>query len=106
MPFYDLTCPNNHQQIDVFLKLGERPPCPTCNEPTETLWLPQSSPQVIGDECDLWIRHGICNLDGTPRHYTSKAEMAKVAKERDLVNWVEHAPTRGSDRSPHTTRWI
>jgi hypothetical protein len=105
MPMYDLTCKNNHEQYDVWLKVGERPPCPECNEPTETLWKGKSS-NVIGDECDVWIRHGICNTDGSPRRYTSKEEMRKEAARRGLVNWVEHVPEPGSDKSKHTTKWV
>lgn len=101
---YDLTCPNNHKQRDLYLKLGERPPCPECGEPTETLWDSPSS--VIGDECDVWIRHGVCNEDGSPRRYTSKAEIVKEAKKRGLEQFVRHAPEPGSDKSPHTSRWV
>lgn len=106
MPVYDLTCKNNHEQLDRFLKLGERPPCPECGEPTETLW--RNASKVISDECDVWIKHGICNEDGTPRRYTSKAEMRKEAERRGLRNQVEHVtdPLSGSDKSKHTTRWV
>lgn len=106
MPFYDLVCPQGHEQIDLLLKLGERPPCPTCGGATETLW--RSSSNVVGDECDVTIRHGICNPDGTPRRYYSKSEMVRVAKEKGLVNAVRHTtdPRTGSDKSKITTRWI
>ncbi len=60
---------------------------------------------VRGDECDEWIRHGLCHEDGSPRHFTSKAEMARVAKEKGLFNYVTHVGARGSDKSPHTTKW-
>jgi hypothetical protein len=52
------------------------------------------------------IRHGICNDDGTPKRYYSKSEIAKAAKAKGYVNHVEHVPMPGSDKSPHTTRWI
>ena len=98
MPFYDLTCPNRHDQHDLWLKLGERPPCPTCGEPTETLW--EGKRTAHGDECDEWIYHGICNEDDSPRRYYSKSEMAREADKRGLVNVVRHVPG-----SPHTTDW-
>lgn len=108
MPIYDLVCANGHEQYDLYLKLGERPPCPTCGEPTDTLW--RQSSHVISDEIPggIWIRHGICNEDGSPRLYYSKSEMARVAKERGLTNAVRHAPdpTSGSDKSKHTIRWV
>lgn len=104
MPVYDLICPNSHKQLDRYLKLGERPPCPECGEPTQTCW--DSPPSVIGDEIDVVIRHGICNSDGSPRRYRSRTEYNRVAKERGLTNVVRHMPKRGSDKSPHTTRWV
>lgn len=56
----------------------------------------------------VWIRHGICNLDGSPRQYFTKSEMARVAKERGLHNHVEHvvSPRSGSDKSRFTQRFI
>ena len=104
MPIYDLTCKNNHIQRDLYLNLGERPPCPECGEATETLW--DKTANVIGDECDIWIRHGICNEDGSPRHYTSKEEMRRETERRGLTNKVVHTPERGGDKSKHTSRWI
>jgi hypothetical protein len=62
---------------------------------------------VIADEIPggVEIRHGLCNEDGSPRRYYSHSEIAKEAKRRGLVNRVEHVPLRGSDKSPHTTKW-
>jgi hypothetical protein len=63
---------------------------------------------VVGDDIPggVLIEHGICNDDGTPRRYYTKSEMAREAKRRGLINWVEHKPERGSDKSPFTTRWV
>lgn len=107
MPFYDLTCKNNHNQIDILLKLGERPPCPTCGEATETLWLPSSSPNVIGDDIPggILIKHGICHEDGSPKKYYSKSDMAKAAKAKGLTNYVVHTPPPGTDKSNKTSKW-
>ena len=82
IPFYDLTCDNNHEQIDVLLKLGERPPCPTCGSPTYTLW--RATSNVIADDIPggIEIKNCLCWPDGTPRRYYSKSEMAKEAKRR------------------------
>lgn len=104
MPVYDLTCPAGHEQLDILLKLGERPPCPTCGGPTETLWRGGSS--VISDECDVWIRHGICETDGSPKRYTSKTDMRREAEKRGLTNNVRHVGEPGSDKSRHTSRWV
>lgn len=65
---------------------------------------------VIADDIPggVEIRHGLCNEDGSPRRYYSKSEMAKEAKKRGLVNRVEHVTNHkiGTDKNPHTTRWI
>ena len=106
MPFYDLVCESGHEQVDVFLKLGERPPCPECGGSTSTLW--RNASHVIGDEIPggVLIEHGICNEDGTPRRYYSKSEMAKEAARRGLVNRVRHISAPGTDKNKHTTKWF
>jgi hypothetical protein len=82
------------------LSLGEWPFCPHG----------AGKSNVITDDIPggVLIYHGICNSDGTPRRYYSKSEMTKEAKRRGLVNHVEHKtdPKSGSDKNPHTTRWI
>lgn len=65
-----------------------------------------AAPGVIGDECDVLVRHGLCNEDGSARRYTSKSEMKREAWKRGLQSHVEHKPLPGSDKSPHTTRWV
>lgn len=106
MPLYDLTCKNGHEQLDVYLKVGERPPCPTCGEPTDTLW--RTSSNIIADEIPggIWIAHGICNDDGTPKKYYSKSEIARAAKEKGLTNRVEHITEPGTDKNKYTKRWV
>lgn len=37
------------------------------------------APSVHGDECDVWIKHGVCNPDGSPKRYRSKAEIKQAA---------------------------
>lgn len=54
---------------------------------------------VVGDEIDIWVRHGLCNPDGSPRRFRSRKEMAAVAKERGMVNMVRTATTPGPN--PH-----
>lgn len=52
------------------------------------------------------IRHGICNPDGSPRTYHSRSEMRRVARDFGMQSMVRHAPIPGTDKSPHTTRWV
>lgn len=111
MPMYDLKCSAcAHEQIDVLEPIDTNEHdrvCPHCGLYSRVIraWLTKPS-GVIGDECDVEVRHGLCAPDGTPRRFTSKAEMAREAKARGLVNHVEHIGSQGSDRSKHTSRWI
>jgi hypothetical protein len=107
MPFYDLTCEAGHEQIDVLLKIGERPPCPECGGPTETLWR-STSANVVGDDIPggYEVKHGLCHEDGTPRKFYSKSEIHRAAKEKGLVNYVTHVTAPDTDKSPVTKRWV
>ena len=42
----------------------------------------------------------------TPQTFYSKSEWRRAMKERGLVNMVRHVPEQGSDKSPHTQRWV
>ncbi len=50
---------------------------------------------VVGDECDIWIKHGLCEANGDPKHYTSRKEIAAEAKRRGMVNMVRTLTTPG-----------
>jgi hypothetical protein len=85
MPRYDLICTEcKKEQIDVIHSIHEgHPPCASCGKPNETLW--RQAPSAIGDECDVYIKHGICWPDGTPKRYRSKSEMREAAFEKGLI---------------------
>lgn len=112
MPMYDRICENGHELLDCFERIDEATkevPCKTCGALTKRAWLTKPS-GVITDEIPggVWIKHGICNEDGSPKKYYSKSEIAKAAKAKGLVNAVRHVsdPKSGSDKSPHTVRWV
>jgi hypothetical protein len=90
-----MTC----EKCQAILEIGDWPFCPHG----------KGNSNVIPDDIPggVWIRHGICNEDGSPRKYYSRSAMEKEAKRRGLVRWVEHVtnPQSGSDKSPHTKRW-
>lgn len=112
----DLGCPCGHTVIDYLERDGspERPlVCPTCSAKTlDRVLIGGQSAHVHGDECDVWIKHGLCNEDGSPRHFRHKSEIARAAREageRDgthVYNKVEHIGDRGSDRNKHTQRFV
>lgn len=84
-------------------------PCPDCGRPFEIgdwPFCPHGTPRygVIGDE----IPGGFVqeNFGHTPETFYSKRAMARRAKELHLEPFVRHVGTPGSDKSPHTSRWI
>jgi hypothetical protein len=85
--------------------------CEKCNKELEIgawPWCPheKGTYKVVGDECDIWIRHGLCHEDGSPKHFTSKQAITREAKAKGLTNMVRHVTEPGTDKSKHTTRWI
>jgi hypothetical protein len=105
---YDLQCPEcGHERPDTFIKLVAHRNefiC-KCGHRMQPVWRGHAN-SVIGDECDVTVKHAICNEDGTPRRYTSKEEMKREAEKRGWTNYVVHQPPPGSDKSKHTQRWI
>ena len=66
------------------------PPCPACGAASHhDVVLLGIAPGVIGDEIDVTVRHGLCNEDGTPRRFTSMAELRREASARGLVIYGE-----------------
>lgn len=110
MPTYDRLCIDSKcstEIIDCFEPIT--PPdvtCPKCGKPTERAWIGKPA-AVVQDSIEggIWIRHGLCNEDGSPRKYYSKSEIAAEAKRRGLINVVRHVGEQGSDKSKHTTAW-
>lgn len=124
MPVFDFRCNLcNHTELDVFQHTyapflcvqripfeheddaypssGSHP----CGGSMEKVLLPGKGTNVIGDECDIRIEHGLCHSDGTPRRFRSKAEIHRAAKEKGLVNYVQHVTPPHTDKSKFTTRW-
>jgi hypothetical protein len=102
-------------RVDTLMRdTGFIAPCQECGadmEPLSTTSRPSATtPAVAPDSIPggMWIRHGICNIDGTPRRYDSFSEMRKEAKARGLYNVVEHEtdPSSGSDKNKHTQRFV
>jgi hypothetical protein len=108
MPMYDRICDDGHIMIDCWEKINTSDiQCSECGKATKRAWLTKVN-SVIQDSIEggIWIRHGLCNPDGSPRRYYSHTEIRKEAERRGLRNIVEHVPGRDSDKNKHTTRWI
>jgi hypothetical protein len=83
-------CPNGHGPLEGDLGQFDKAPC------------------VIPDGIPggMLVKHAICNPDGSPRRFDSQSELREYARARGWTNVVEHKPLPGTDKSPHTTRWI
>ena len=111
MPFYDLQCSVCKRIIiDKFESVNEsRPNCEECAGVLERAWLPGSQANVLGDEIDITIKHGVCNDDGSPRRFRSREELKKAQaglRKRGMEHYDRHVGEQGSDKSRFTTRWI
>lgn len=106
MPIYAYVCGCGHE-FDYIQRIADRAtaPCPKCRAAAEHVLRPAA---VIQDSIEggLDIRHGLCWPDGTPRRFYSKSEIRAAEKASGWTNAVEHIPTPGSDKSPHTSRWV
>jgi hypothetical protein len=103
---HNIICTAGHETLNVVLPFGSRPPC-HCGAATDILWSGRAA-GVVDDSIPggVFIRHGLCWPDGTPRRYDSHTEMRAEAKRRGFTNHVEHIGERGSDKSKHTVRWV
>jgi hypothetical protein len=83
------------------------PACAKCGATTIRVYTGHAS-HVHGDDIPggILIYNGICNKDGSPKRYYSKSEMARVAKQKGLVNNVRHIGGQGSDKNKHTQRFV
>lgn len=81
----DIECPAcTHREYDIWLEAGEYPKCLNCGETTQRLW--SSTASAHGDDIPggLWLEHGLCNADGSPKRWDSKKAIAKAAKAKGL----------------------
>lgn len=86
----------------------EVPRCPCGGQNEPDYGQTNKAPTVIQDSIEggVMIEHGICNADASPRRYYSKGDIRAAARAKGLEQHVVHVPEQGSDKSPHTTRWI
>lgn len=104
---YDRQCEKGHIRIDLMEPVtAPEVFCAKCGSPSSRIWTGKA-PGVKADEIPggVWIKHGLCNEDGSPRKYYSHSEMAEEAKRRGVVNVVEHVTEPGTDKNPHTVKW-
>ena len=102
MPRHSQHCMACAWRDDIFVEVGQHPPCPVCGGATERLWVGRSA-KVIGDE--FIGGHVFENLGHDPVTVYSRSELRRELKQRGLEECVRHVPVPGTDKSPHTTTW-
>lgn len=74
--------------------------CPTCAGPATRVVCdaPNRAPSVIPDDIPggLWVKHGLCNADGSPRRYDSKSAIREEASRRGFTVLGETPKDRGA----------
>ena len=87
----DTVCPSCQAvSIDVFKNTPDGyPACTRCGATTERLW--SFGAAVRGDEIPggLWIEHGLCHADGSPRRFDSWTEIKRECQRRGLTRWTD-----------------
>lgn len=106
MPMYDRKCLSCEKVVvDCWESFSAPDPTCECGGIQERKIMPTRR-AGIGDEIDVTIKNGLCNPDGSPRRYTSRAELRREEQRRGMENHVVHIGSRGSDKSKHTVRWV
>lgn len=102
MPKYDQHCTACPWEAEITARPGEHPACPRCGAVTERIYLEGYG--VVPDA----IPGGMVveNLGHRPVTVYSRSELKFEAEKRGLVPFVRHVGQPGSDKSPHTTRWV
>lgn len=84
----DAVCPTcGSEALDI--TVSDYPMC-VCG--TRMQWLPKAGQgSVIQDSIEggVMIAHGICNDDGTPKRYDSRAAIRRACEAKGLQNHVE-----------------
>jgi len=99
----DFCCPNGHEQLDMMVRYGERPPCQDCGATMEILWA-SSFPNVIPDTfgTPLVVEH----FGDQPETFTSRSEHRRRTKELGLRVRDEHCSAPGTDKNRNVSRWV
>lgn len=103
MPTFDFKCPECGKEWEALVwSSNPHQVCGDCGRFADKLW--RSTPAIIPDDIPGGLV--IDNLDKTPITVYSKSQLRAEAAARGLSQHVVHRPQQGSDKSPHTSRWI
>ena len=87
----DVLCPGcGASHVDVFIDSGAPvyPHC-ACGTVMERRWSASHALRPDTIPGGVWIAHGLCHVDGTPRRYDSRSEIAEECRVRNLVPWTD-----------------
>jgi hypothetical protein len=102
MPRYDQICKSCKAWREILAAPGEHPPCPECGGETERFYIRGYDFQ--GDEFVGGLT--VENLGHEPVKVYSKSELKAECEKRGVEQMVRHVPVPGSDKSPHTQRFV
>lgn len=84
--------------------------CPACGQPLtigDYPFCPHGRGHNAIETDERWIGGRVFeNLGHEPVTLYSRSELKREMQARGLESFVRHAPAKGSDKSPHTTRWV
>lgn len=104
MPIYDRQCACGWHREDCYEPIRHDCACPACGARTARVWLSRAA-AVIGDDPFIGGKT-FEHMGHEPVTVYSRAEYHRELAQRGLREFVRHQPTPGSDKSPHTTRWV
>ena len=99
---YDQCCTSCEWRDEIKCEPGFHPPCPECGAKTERLYI--GGYDVRGD--DVPGGFTVENIGHEPMKFYSRSEFKRELEKRGLAQNVHHIGSRGSDKSPHTQRFI
>lgn len=104
MPMFDVSCPKCDWEAEDVFTHKDLPACPQCGSATNKVW--RTAPTVIDDT--IIGGETIENLAPNPITFYSRSEKRDYLRAHGIHQKVRHVgtPGEGSDKSPHTSRWI
>ncbi len=99
---HDIRCVTCGLEAEVWVQPYECPPCARCGQGTERIWK-----RTADVRDDTWPEGKTFeNLGHEPVTVYSRSELKLELKKRGLEEFVRHVGVPGSDKSPHTSRWV
>lgn len=105
MPMYDRKCPDcGALLVDCYERRDTPDPSCDCGGRLSRVWLPNTRVGAIDDSWPngQYFEH----VSHTGETFYSRSELKRYLRATGQMEYVRHQPKPGSDKSPHTSRWI